>query len=63
MRSTPPDPRSLPTKLKATSLYLPPAEHKAVKLASVEHDMTISELLLATFRFWREQGAEPLEKR
>lgn len=50
------------SKLKATSLYLPREEHKAVKLAAVEHDMTISELLLATFRFWKTQGAEPLEK-
>lgn len=60
--ASPPDPKS-PLKLKATSLYLPPSEHKAVKLAAVAHDMTISELLLATFRFWKEQGASELEKR
>ncbi len=57
----PPAAPTLP-KLKATSLYLPPEAHKELKLAAVERECTLSELLLATFRYWQAQGQPNLER-
>ncbi len=50
-------------RLKSTSLYLPLANHRALKKAAIDHDCTISELLDATYRLWISSGtpALPLE--
>lgn len=53
---------AVPVKLKKTSLYLPLPNHRELKQAAVGADMTISELLFATFTFWRERGAMPLDR-